>query len=140
MEAGAEVVFEATAVVRWLLEEGVDGGAGLTKTHALSRAVVRRAAERWPAWWNHELFGPPYREAELPVLQAVHDGLRRMRFMRRRGGLLHTTARGRELLDEPRALLEALWEDVGRGDALDAAAWPALCSALVGGEAVIRAL
>jgi hypothetical protein len=38
---------EATAVVRWLLEGGLDG-LGLTKTHALQRTVVREAAQCWP--------------------------------------------------------------------------------------------
>jgi hypothetical protein len=61
---------EATAVVRWLLEAGLDG-VGLTKAHALGRAVVREAAEHWPHWWRHELFGPPHRESDLPVLAAV---------------------------------------------------------------------
>ena len=58
---------EATAVVRWLLEAGL-GGLGLTKSYALRRVVVREVAERWPHWWRQELFGPPHRESDLPVL------------------------------------------------------------------------
>ena len=70
-------------------------GLGLTKTHALQRAVVREAAERWPHWWNHELFGPPHREAELPVLQETHAGLRRLR--------LHAPPTGDAARDRARA-------------------------------------
>ena len=120
---------EATALVRWLLETGVDG-IGLTKTHALQRAVVRAAAERWPQWWNHELFGPPQREAELPVLEAADAGLRRLRLLRRRRETLLTTTRGRGLLADPDALLAALHEDMGAGSRFDADAWPLVQAAL----------
>jgi hypothetical protein len=112
---------EATAVVRWLLEAGLDG-LGLTKTHALRRAVVREAAERWPQWWRHELFGPPHRESDLPVLVEVHAALRRLRLMRRRRETLLTTARGRELLADPEALVKLLHDDLG-GDGFDGDAW-----------------
>jgi len=112
---------EATAVVRWLLEAGLDG-LGLTKTHALRRAVVREAAERWPDWWRHELFGPPHRESDLPVLAEVHAALRRLRLMRRRRETLLTTARGRELLADPVALMKLLHDDLG-GDGFDGDAW-----------------
>jgi hypothetical protein len=113
---------EATAVVRWLLESGVRG-LGLTKAHALRRATVREAAARWPQWWNHELFGPPHRETDLPVLEATHAGLRRLPLMRRRRETLHTTARGRQLLADPDALLVALHEDLGGGGGFEADAW-----------------
>jgi hypothetical protein len=113
---------EATALVRWLLESGVRG-LGLTKTHALQRATVREAAERWPHWWNHELFGPPHREAELPVLEATHAALRQMRLMRRQRQTLHTTARGHALLTDPDTLLATLHEDLCLGGDFEAAAW-----------------
>ena len=112
---------EATAVVRWLLQAGVDG-IGLTKTLALRRAVVREAAERWPQLWRHELFGPPHRESDLPVLEEVHAAVRRLRLMRRQRETLRTTARGRELLADPEALLKLLHDDLG-GDGFDGAAW-----------------
>ena len=114
-------VGEATAMVRWLLEAGLDG-LGLTKTLALRRAVVREAAERWPHWWRHELFGPPHRESDLPVLAEVHAALRRLRLMRRRRETLLTTARGRELLADPVALMKVLHDDLG-GDGFDGDAW-----------------
>lgn len=120
---------EATALVRWLLESGVRG-LGLTKTHALARATVREAAARWPHWWNHELFGPPHREADLRVLEATHAGLRRLRLMRRRRETLHTTARGRQLLADSDALLEALHEDLGGGGGFEADAWTLIEEAL----------
>jgi hypothetical protein len=112
---------EATAVVRWLLERGVDG-LGLTKKHALQRAIVREAAERWPQWWRHELFGPPHREGDLPVLAATHAGLRRLRLLRRHRETLLTSARGRELLADPGALLKVLHEDLGR-EGFEGDAW-----------------
>jgi len=113
---------EATALVRWLLEAGIDG-LGLTKTRALQRSTAREAAALWPHWWNHELFGPPHREADLPVLEATHAALRRLRLMRRQRETLYTTARGRELLADPDALLAALHEDLSGGDGFEAAAW-----------------
>ncbi len=119
-DARAEID-EATAVVRWLLEAGVDG-VGLTQTHALRRTVVREAAERWPDWWRHELFGPPHRESDLPVLAEVHAGLRRLRLMRRRRETLLTTLRGRELLADPEALVKLLHDDLG-GDGFEGDAW-----------------
>jgi Plasmid pRiA4b ORF-3-like protein len=112
---------EAIAVVRWLLEAGLDG-LGLTKTHALRRAIVREAAERWPHWWRQELFGSPHRESDLPVLAEVHAALRRLRLMRRRRETLLTTARGRELLADPGALVKLLHDDLG-GDGFDGDAW-----------------
>jgi Plasmid pRiA4b ORF-3-like protein len=121
MADGRAEIDEATALVRWLLEGGL-GGLGLTKTHALRRTVVREAAERWPQWWSHELFGPPHRESDLPVLAEAHAALRRLRLMRRRRETLVTTARGRELLAEPEALLKLLHDDLG-GDGFDGDAW-----------------
>jgi hypothetical protein len=114
-------IYEATAVVRWLLEAGLDG-LGLTKAYALRRAVVREAAERWPHWWGHDLFGPPHRESDLPVLAEVHAALRRLRLMRRRRETLLTTARGRELLADPEALVKLLHDDLG-GNGFDGDAW-----------------
>jgi hypothetical protein len=106
----------ATAPARWLLNLGADGSVALTATYALARAVVREAAERWPDWWNAELFGPPHREDDLAVLGALHDGLRRLKLVRRRARKLHITARGRELADDAAALLRVLIADLGRGD------------------------
>ena len=100
---------------------GVDG-LGLTKTHALQRAIVREVAERWPHWWRHELFGPPHREADLPVLAQTHVGLRRLRLLRRQRETLLTTARGRQLVADPEALLRVLHEDLA-GDGFHGDAW-----------------
>lgn len=109
----------ATEAARWLLDAAAeDEGVQLTQTHALARAVVREAAERWPDWWDAELFGPPHREADLALLGELHQGLKRLRLLRRRGRRLHTTARGRELAAEPPALLDALAGDLGAADEL----------------------
>ena len=113
---GAEAVEHASAAARWLLELAADGGLPLTQTNALARSVVREAAERWPDWWDAELFGPPHREADLALLEALHDGLRRLRLVRRRGRKLLATTRGRNLLDDPLALLSELAGDLDGGD------------------------
>jgi hypothetical protein len=105
---------EATAPARWLLVAG-RAGVRLTQTYALARSVVREAAESWPGWWDAELFGAPHREADLAVLGALHDGLRRTRLVRRRGRRLFTTVRGRELAEDPAALLVVLAGDLGAG-------------------------
>lgn len=119
---------EATAVVRWLLEAGLEG-LGPTKTHALRRVVVREAAERWRHSWMHELFGPPHRESDLPVLAEVDATVRRLRLMRRRRETLLTTARGGELLADPDALLNLRYDDLGR-DGFDGDAWVLIEEAL----------
>jgi hypothetical protein len=106
----------ATAPARWLLETASDGGIPLTQTYALARVVVREAAERWPGWWNAELFGVPHREADMPVLEELREGLLRKRLVRRRGSKLLATARGRKLADDPIALLYELALDLGGGD------------------------
>lgn len=105
----------ATAPARWLLDAGVDG-IPLTQTYALARAVVREGAERWPEWWDAELFGPPHREADVRVLEVLREGLRRLGLVRRRGRRLFSTKRGRELLEDPETLLRVLADDLGGGD------------------------
>jgi hypothetical protein len=113
----------------WLLAKGIDG-VGLTKTGALQRAIAREAAERWPQWWNHALFGPPNREAELPVLEQTHLGLRRLRLLRKQRETLRTTARGRTLLEEPDALHAALRDGIAGDEPFYADAWPLVEAAL----------
>ena len=112
-----ESVHEATAPARWLLESAANGGVPLTQTNALARVVVREAAERWPWWWGAELFGPPHREADVAVLEALHEGLRRLRLVRRRGRKLHATVRGRKLFEDAMVLLYEFAHDLGGGDA-----------------------
>jgi hypothetical protein len=56
------------------------------------------------------------------VLAEVHAALRRLRLMRRQRETLLTTARGRELLAEPEALLQVLHDDLGAGG-FDGDAW-----------------
>lgn len=124
-------IARATAPARWLLQAGV-GGVALTQTHALARSVVREAAERWPGWWDFELFGPPHRETDLALLHALHDGLKRLRLVRRRGRRLITTSRGRELVEDPAALLAALAGDLGADDPFTEAVAAAVCDSLTG--------
>jgi Plasmid pRiA4b ORF-3-like protein len=106
----------ATAPARWLLETASDGGVPLTQTHALARIVVREAAERWPGWWDADLFGVPHREADMALLGELREGLLRKRLIRRRGSKLLATAKGRKLAGDPIALLYELALDLGGGD------------------------
>jgi hypothetical protein len=106
----------ATAPARWLLEMASADGVPLTQTYALARVVVREIAERWPALWNTELFGPPHREWDMPLLGVLREGLNRRRLVRRRARKLLITARGRKLAADPIALLYDLGSDLGGGD------------------------
>lgn len=126
---------EATAIPRWLLEQGVEGIA-LTKTNALARAVVRDAVRRWPHWWHTELFGEPHREAELVVLETLHATLLHLRLVRRRAGRLLTTPRGRELLADPPALFDALLEDLQGHVPFHQMIWSTILAALAAADAV----
>ena len=73
--APAELAAAAMAPARWLLEMASGEGVPLTQTNALARSVVREMAERWPDWWNAELFGAPHREWDMPLIGALHEGL-----------------------------------------------------------------
>jgi hypothetical protein len=111
-----ELAATATGPARWLIDAAGNGGVPLTQTHALARAVVGEAAERWPDWWNADLFGPPHREMDMALLEALHEGLRRRRLVRRRGRKLLATTRGRKLAAEPVALLYEFALDLGGAD------------------------
>ena len=115
--AAEELAAAATAPARWLLEMASGEGVPLTQTNALARSVVREMAERWPEWWNAELFGPPHREWDMPLIGALHEGLKRRRLVRRRGRKLLITPRGRKLAADPIALLYEFGLDLGGGDA-----------------------
>ena len=114
--APEQLAAAATAPARWLLELASADGVPLTQTNALARTVVREIAERWPEWWNAELFGPPHREWDMPLVGALHEGLRRRRLVRRRARKLLITARGRKLAADPIALLYELALDLDGGD------------------------
>ncbi len=114
--APEQLAAAATAPARWLLEMASADGVPLTQTNALARTIVREIAERWPEWWNAEQFGPPHREWDMPLVGALHEGLRRRRLVRRRARKLLITARGRKLAADPIALLYELALDLGGGD------------------------
>jgi Plasmid pRiA4b ORF-3-like protein len=118
--APEELAAAATAPARWLLEMASTDGVPLTQTNALARAIVREIAERWPDWWNAELFGPPHREMDMPLLEELREGLKRRRLVRRRGRKLLITPRGRKLAADPLALLYEFGLDLGGGDAFTA--------------------
>lgn len=106
----------------WMLELGLTG-IGLTQTFALSRSVVRGAVARWPRWFASELFGPPHREADVPPLTELRQGLR-------------TTPAGRRLLDAPDELVRTLAADLGAGDPFVDVAATATIARLTRGPAV----
>lgn len=128
-----EAVERATAPAQWLLGMGFDG-IPLTQTHVLARAVVREGAQRWPQWWDAELFGPPHREADVRVLEQLREGLRRLGLVRRRGRRLLSTKRGRELAEDPWALLRVFAKDLGGGDEFTGVVAAAIADRLATGE------
>lgn len=111
---------EATAPVRWLLELGTEGIA-LTQTGALSRALVREAAERWTGWWDARLHGLPHREADVVLLSELHQLMRELRLLRRRGRQLFSTRAGAALISDPHALALTLARGLLSGDDFRAA-------------------
>lgn len=110
----------ALAPTLWLLEQAEEG-ISLTQTGALNRALVREVAERWPSWWEAELFGPPHREDDVTPLWELHKLLRDLRLLRRKGRDVFATKRGRELAADPAALLAALATELLRGEDFHAA-------------------
>lgn len=110
----------ALAPTLWLLKHASDGIA-LTQTGALNRALVREIAERWPGWWDAELFGPPNRQDDLALLCELDELLRHLRLVRRTGRRILTTARGRQLQADPAALLVALATELLAGNSFRAA-------------------
>lgn len=104
----------------WLLGQAEDG-IGLTQTGALNRALVREVAERWPDWWDAELFGPPHREDDVTSLWELNQLLRDLRLLRRKGRQVLTTKRGRELAADAPALLAELATELLRGESFYAA-------------------
>lgn len=97
----------APAPLVWLLAAAADG-ITLTQTGALNRALVRAAVERFPDWWETDVFGPPHREDEVYPLCEVHDLTRRMRLLRRRGRKLVLTRRGKAAHEDRAGLLAAI--------------------------------
>lgn len=92
----------------WLLDRGRDDGLQLTQTGALARAIVREAADRFPHWWNAELFGPPHQEAELVLLETLDTLAREAGLLRKRKRRLLLAARAKAALEDPATLIDAL--------------------------------
>lgn len=97
----AEAAVEPLLWLLGLLEDGVK----LTQTGALPRALVREAVERYPDWWDSELFGAPHREAEIYPLEVLHTLIDELKLARPRRGILKLGPRGRALSADPSALL-----------------------------------
>jgi len=110
---------EALGPTLWLLERASDG-VELTQTGALNRALVREFAECWPDWWDADLFGPPHRETDVNRLWELHQLLRSLKLVYRRGGRIATSKRGRALQDDPPELLRMLAAALLEGDSFEA--------------------
>lgn len=130
-----EAASAALAPALWLLERAEDGIA-LTQTGALNRALVREVAERWPAWWRGEDYGPPSGEGDVRPLVELHQLLRRLRLVRRSGRRIVVTARGRRLRDDPPALLEAFACELLAGDSFHAACAELAAAVMLDGAAI----
>jgi hypothetical protein len=101
-EAGA-----AIEPLLWLLGLLADG-VKLTQTGALPRSLVRATVDRYPDWWDTELFGPPYREAEVYPLEVLHTLVDELKLARPRRGVLKLSPRGRALRTDPSELLSTI--------------------------------
>lgn len=126
---------DAVEPARWLLSRATDAIA-LTQTGALNRAFVREAVERWPGWWQSELFGPPNREDDVALLHELHALLRRLRLLRRRGRRTLSTARARALLDDPPAMLAVLAAGLLEGSDFSAACAELAAAAILDGTTI----
>lgn len=91
----------------WLLGRLADG-VELTQTGALPRALVREAVERYPDWWDSDLFGPPHREAEIYPLEVLHTLVDELKLARPRRAVLKLGPRGRALHADASALLATI--------------------------------
>ncbi len=91
--------------MRWLVELAADGGAELTQSNYLARATVVAAVERF-GWWDWSK--APRSEADVHQLSTLRDVATRLRLVRRRGRRLHVTTHGKDLLQNP----DRLWEAV----------------------------
>lgn len=94
----------ATEPLLWLLGLLADG-VKLTQTGALPCSLGRAAVDRYPDWWDTELFGPPYREAEVYPLEVLHTLVDELKLARPRRGVLKLGPLGRALRTDPSALL-----------------------------------
>ncbi len=119
----------------WLLGRAEEGIA-LTQKNALSRAFVREVAERYPHWWDAELFGPPHRETDVTLLSELDDLLRATRLLRRRGRRIFATKRARGLVADPPTLLRVLTVELLAGESFDAACAEFAVALVIDGAAI----
>jgi hypothetical protein len=112
----AEEAAAAVEPLHWLLGRLAEG-VKLTQTGALSRALVREAVERYPDWWDKELFGPPHRAADVYPLEVLHTFVQELRLARPRKGMLGLGPRGRTLRSDPAALLTTVASTVASAGA-----------------------
>jgi len=124
---------KAIAPVHWLLElAGAPGGAELTQSNYLARAIVLDSVERF-GWWDWPK--APRSEADVPQLSCVREAAARLRLIRRRGRRLHLTSLGSQLLVEPGELWQAMAGETEDGDAFTRAVTEVVGLRLIRGRA-----
>ena len=115
----------------------LDGdGITLTQTGALNRALVREAAERWPAWWTGSSLARRTAPTNLRFWSTIDDLLRRSRLIRRAGRQLKITKRGTALRADPAALAVALCSERLTGDGFDRACAELVAALMLNGAAI----
>ena len=110
--------------MRWLVELAADGGAELTQSNYLARSTVIAAVERF-GWWDWPK--PPRSEADVHQLSTLRDAANHLRLVRRRGRRLHVTSHGKDLLQNP----DQLWQAVS-GETEDGEDFTRMVTELVG--------
>lgn len=124
---------EAIAPLHWLLElAGAPGGAELTQSNYLARAIALDSVERF-GWWDWPK--APRSEADVPQLSCVREAAARLRLVRRRGRRLHVTSRGSQLLAEPAELWQAVAGETEDGDVFTHAVTEVVGLRLIRGQA-----
>jgi len=107
---------ERMAPIVWFLDRVVEG-VRLTQAGYLPTAMVREGYERfgWELRWTDR---PPRSESEAGEMFTLHEMLRRVGAVRRRGAGLRVTVQGREMAQN----LEVAWRTVAAG--LSDGDWP----------------
>lgn len=95
--------------VIWFLDR-VDQGAVLTDADYLPTAMVREVSERY-GWRMRFPDRPARSESELGELAELHELLRRVGAVRRRGKSLYVSSTGRAMREDP----DTLWRTIAAG-------------------------
>lgn len=98
--------------VRWLLEQASPDGLDLTKDGYLKPAMVQRAMDE--LGWSDPIMGKGNREINAQPVLALRQHLMDWKLLRRSGGKLVLTPRGRRGLQRPGDLWDYMVEEIAR--------------------------